>query len=50
MQFPIKLPMEFVTKLEQFFFFTICMKTQKTPNSQSDLEKEKQLKQSGSLT
>ena len=26
------------------------MKTQKTPNSQSNLEKEKQLEESGSLT
>ena len=39
--------MEFVTKLEQNLF-TICMKTQKTPNSQSDLKKEKQYKQPGS--
>ena len=27
--------------------FTICMETQKTPNSQSNLEKEKQLEDSG---
>ena len=30
--------------------FTICMETQKTPNSQSNLKKEKQLEESGSLT
>ena len=29
---------------------TICMETQKTPNSQSNLEKEKQLEESGSWT
>ena len=38
---PIKLPMEFFRELEQKKF-TICMETQKTPNSQSNLEKEKQ--------
>ena len=38
---PIKLAMAFFTELEQKFF-TICMKTQKTPKSQSNLEKEKQ--------
>ena len=38
---PIKLPMEFFTELE-FKNFTICMETQKTPNSQSSLEKGKQ--------
>ena len=37
---PIKLPMAFFTKLEQKFFL-ICMETQKTPNSQRNLEKEK---------
>ena len=37
---PIKLPMAFFTELEQKNF-TICMETQKTPNSQSNLEKEK---------
>ena len=37
---PIKLPMAFFTELEQKNF-TICMKTQKTPNSQSNPEKEK---------
>ena len=36
---PIKLPMVFFTELEQNF--TICMETQKTSNSQSNLEKEK---------
>ena len=36
---PLKLPMPFFTELEQKIF-TICMKTQKTPNSQSNLEKE----------
>ena len=31
--------------------FTICMETQKTPNSQSNLEEEKwELEESGSLT
>ena len=30
--------------------FAICMETQKTPNSQSNLEKEKQQEESGSLT
>ena len=30
--------------------FTICMETQKTPNSQSSLEKKKELEESGSLT
>ena len=31
--------------------FTVCMETQKTPNSQSNLEKEKtELEESGSLT
>ena len=37
---PIKLPMALFTELEQKSF-TICMETQKTPNSQSNLEKEK---------
>ena len=36
---PIKLPMTFFTELEQNNF-TIHMETQKTPNSQSSLEKE----------
>ena len=36
---PIKLPMTFSTELEQKNF-TIHMETQKTPNSQSSLEKE----------
>ena len=36
---PIKLPMAFFTELEKNF--TICMETQKNPNSQSNLEKEK---------
>ena len=35
---PIKLPMTFFTELEKKF--TIHMETQKTPNSQSSLEKE----------
>ena len=38
---PIKLPMAFFTELEQKKV-TISMETQKTPNSQSNLEKEKQ--------
>ena len=37
---PIKLPLAFFTELEQKNF-TIYMETQKTPNSQSNLEKEK---------
>ena len=36
---PIKLPMAFFTELEQKNF-TIHMETQKTPNSQSCLEKD----------
>ena len=36
---PIKLPMLFFMELEQKIF-TIHMETQKTPNSQSSLEKE----------
>ena len=36
---PIKLPMAFFTELK-FKIFTICMETQKTSNSQSNLEKE----------
>ena len=38
---PIKLPMAFFTELEQKKF-TSCMETQKTLNSQSNHEKEKQ--------
>ena len=37
---PIKLPMAFLTELEPPKF-TIVIETQKTPNSQSNLEKEK---------
>ena len=37
---PIKLPMAFFKELEQKNL-KICMETQKTPNSQSNLEKEK---------
>ena len=37
---PIKLPMAFFTELQQKNL-TIRMETQKTPNSQSNLEKEK---------
>ena len=37
---PIKLPLAFFTELEQKNF-TICMEMQKTPSSQSNLEKEK---------
>ena len=37
---PIGLSMAFFTELEQKIF-TICMETQKTPNSQSNLEREK---------
>ena len=46
---PIKLPLAFFTELEPKKC-TICMETQKTPNSQSNLEKEKQLEESSSLT
>ena len=42
---PIKLPMAFFTE----YFLKICMETQKTLNSQSNLKKEKQLGESGSL-
>ena len=38
---PIKVPMAFFTELEQKNF-PICMETQKTLNSQSNLEKENQ--------
>ena len=37
---PIKLPMAFFTELEQKI--VVCMETQKTLNSQSNLEKERQ--------
>ena len=37
---PIKLPMAFFTELEQQKKFTIHIETQKTPNSQSSLEKK----------
>ena len=37
---PIKLPMAFFTELEQKIS-QLCMETQRTPNSQSNLEKEK---------
>ena len=37
---PVKLPMAFFTELEQKNL-TTCMETPKTPNSQSNLEKEK---------
>ena len=38
---PIKLPLAFFTELEQKNL-KICMETQKTLNSQSNIEKEKQ--------
>ena len=38
---PIKLQMAYFTELEQKNL-KICMETQKTPNSQSNLEKKKQ--------
>ena len=38
---PIKLPMAFFTELEQKNL-KMCMETQKNPNNQSNLEKEKQ--------
>ena len=44
-----KLPITFFTELEQIFL--ICMETQKTLNSQNNLEKEKQeWEESDSLT
>ena len=43
---PIKLPVAFFTE----YFLKICTETQKTLNSQSNLKKEKQLGESGSLT
>ena len=47
---PTKLPMAFVTELEQKNL-KICMETQKTPNSQSNLEgKKTELEESDSLT
>ena len=45
---PIKLPMAFSTELELKKSLKICMETQKTPYSQSNLEKVKQLEESGS--
>ena len=36
---PIKLPMAFFTA--RTYYFKICMETQKSPNSQSSIEKEK---------
>ena len=37
---PIKLPMAFSIELKEKMF-TVCMKTRKTPHSQSNLEKTK---------
>ena len=45
---PNKLPMAFFTELEQKNL-KICMETQKTLNSQSNLEGKKELEKSGSL-
>ena len=39
---PIKLPMVFFKELEQKKKFPICVETQKAPNSQSNLDNEKQ--------
>ena len=39
---PVKLPMAFFTELEQKYL-TICIETQKTPNSQGNLGKEKRI-------
>ena len=46
---PIKLPVEFFTELEQKSL-KICTETQKTPNSQSSLDRKKKLEESDSLT
>ena len=47
---PIKLPMAFFTELEQKYL-KLCMETQKTLNSQSNLEgKKTELEESDSLT
>ena len=46
---PIKLPMAFSYRIRTENF-TTYMETQKTLNSQSTLEKEKELEESGSLT
>ena len=46
---PIKSPMAFFTELGQKNL-KICVETQKTPNSQSNLEGKKQLEESDSLT
>ena len=45
----IKLPMAFFTELEQIFFFTICMETQKTPRVKVLLRKMEQ-EETGSPT
>ena len=46
----IKLPTAFFTELERKENLKICIETQKTPNSQSNLEKEMEVEESGSLT
>ena len=46
---PTKLPKAFFTELEKIFL--VCLETQKTPNSQNNLEREKmELEALGSLT
>ena len=46
-EIPVKLPMAFFTELELAILY---MEAQKALNSQNNLEKEKQLERSGSLT
>ena len=45
---PIKLPMAFFTELEQKSL-KICMETQKTPNSQSNLERKNKKQKNGAV-
>ena len=47
---PIKLPMAFLTKLEQQQNVQIYIETQKTSNSQAILRRKPELKESGTLT
>ena len=47
--FPIKLPMEFFTELEQKKNLKICMETQKTRIAKAILRKKEDQEESGSL-